>query len=183
MKTLKKSGIGGEKMARRAKCKICGKELDTNLAYKVESKPPKYFCSEVEYKAEEERKRKAAEDKDRVYRLICDIMCEQEIINSALWKEVQIWHQVADDEKIAKYLEENKDYLTSALSRVTSSEYARIRYLSAVVKNSIKDFKPRVIEEVRVQPKVTTVDETMYDTTPITTRKRRRSLDDLEDEI
>jgi hypothetical protein len=110
-------------------------------------------------------------------------MGEQEIINSALWKEVQVWHQVADDEKIAKYLEDNKDYLTTTLSRVTSSEYARIRYLSAVVKNSIKDFKPKVVEEVKVQPKVTTVDETMYDTAPTTTRKRRRSLDELEDKI
>lgn len=134
-------------MARTVKCKICGKQLSTDTAFRVEGKPAKYFCSEAEWQAEEERKRKAAEDKDRMYRLICDIMGEQEIINSALWKEVQIWHQVADDEKIAKYLEENKDYLTSALSRVTSSEYARIRYLSAIVKNSIKDFKPKVIEE------------------------------------
>ena len=170
-------------MARTAKCKICGAQLNTDTAFKVEGKPVKYYCSKEEYEAEEERKRKAAEDKDRVYRLICDIMGEQEIINSALWKEVQVWHQVSDDEKIAKYLEENKDYLTSVLSRVTSSEYARIRYLSAVVKNSIKDFKPRVVEEIKIQPKITTIDETMYDTIPTTTRKRRRSLDDLEDEI
>ena len=171
-------------MARRAKCKICGKELDTSLAYKVVGKPTKYYCSESEYKSEEERKRKAAEDKDRVYRLICDIMGEQEIINSALWKEVQVWHQVADDEKIAKYLEENKDYLTSAISRIENKIYNRIRYLSAILKNSLGDYRPKVANEpVKMQPKVVTVDETMYDATPTTTRKRRRSLDELEDEL
>lgn len=172
-------------MARKAKCKICGKELDTSLAYKIDSKPPKYFCSEIEYKAEEERKRKVSEDKDRVYRLICDIMEAPDIINSALFKEWVEWNKVANNVKIARYLEENKDYLTTALGRVTSSEYARIRYLSAIIKNSIKDFKvqDKVQKDVKVQPKVVTVDETMYDTTPANTRKRRRSLDDLEDEI
>ena len=173
-------------MARTAKCQICGKQGEVTTMYKrIVGKVNKYYCSESEWQAEEERKRKAAEDKDRVYRLICDIMGEQEIINSALWKEVQVWHQVADDEKIAKYLEENKDYLISALGKITSSEYSRIRYLSTIIKNSIKDFKVqlKVQKEVKVQPKVVTVDETMYDTTPTITRKRRRSLDDLEDEI
>ena len=133
-------------MARKAKCKICGAELDTSLAYKVESKPPKYYCSQSEFEAEEERKKKVAEDKDKVYRLICDIMGEQEIINSALFKEWVEWNKVADNVKIARYLEDNKDYLTSALGKITSSEYSRIRYLSTIIKNSIKDFK--------VQPKV-----------------------------
>lgn len=174
-------------MARKAKCKICGAELDTSLAYKVASKPPKYFCSEEEYKAEEERKKKAAEDKDKVYRLICDIMGEQEIINSALFKEWVEWNKVADNVKIAQYLEENKDYLTSALSRVTSSEYARIRYLSAIVKNSIKDFKvqDKVQKEVKVQPKVV-IDEQqvgIYDinTSNYKPKETRRGLDFLEE--
>ena len=168
----------------RCKCRICGKALDTSEAFRVEGKSVKYFCSKQEYEAEEERKRKAAEDKDRVYRLICDIMGEQEIISTALWKEVQVWHQVADDEKIAKYLEENKDYLTSAISRIENKIYNRIRYLSAILKNSLGDYKPKVVNnEVKMQPKVVTVDETIYDATPTATRKRRRSLDELEDEI
>ena len=171
-------------MARTAKCKICGAQLSTDTAFRVDGKPPKYFCSEQEYKAEEERKRKVAEDKDRVYRLICDIMGEQEIINSALFKEWVEWNKVADNVKIAQYLEENKDYLTTAISRIENKIYNRIRYLSAILKNALGDYKPKVVnEEVKVQPKVVTVDETMYDTTPTMTRKRRRSLDELEDEI
>ena len=137
----------------RAKCRICGRQLDTNMAYKVVDKngKNKYFCSQSEFEAEEARKKKAAEDKDRVYRLVCDILGEQEIISTALYKEWVIWNKVADNEKIGKYLEENKDYLTLALSRITSSEYARIRYLSTIIRDKIKAFTPKVEVEKTVQ--------------------------------
>ena len=130
----------------RAKCKICGKALDTDTAYKITDKngKNKYFCSVSEFETEETRKKKVLEDKDRVYRLICDIMCVKEIISTALWKEWQVWLKVANNEKIAQYLEENKDYLTSAIARLDSSEFARIRYLSAILKNNLGSFKPRV---------------------------------------
>lgn len=163
----------------KAKCKICGTELDAATAYKVTDKngKNKYFCSEVEFEAEEERKKKAAEDKDRVYRLICDIMGEREIISTALWKEWQVWNKVADNEKIAKYLGENKDYLTSVMSKLQSSEYARIRYLSTIIRDKIKAFKPKV--EVVEKPKVV-VDETIYEA-PTQSLNKRRSLAELED--
>ena len=168
----------------RCKCRICGKALDTSEAFRVDGKPVKYFCSETEYNAEEERKRKAAEDKDRVYRLICDVMGEQEIINSALWKEVQVWHQVADDEKIAKYLEENKDYLTSAIGRIENKIYNRIRYLSAILKNSLGDYKPKLVNEpVKMQPKVV-IDNNFELFEPATiTQVERVILEDVEDDL
>ena len=169
-------------MARTAKCKICGKSLDTSTAFKIEGKPAKYYCSEQEWKTEEERKKKVAEDKDKVYRLICDIMGVQEIINSALFKEWVEWNKVADNVKIARYLEDNKDYLTSAVGRIENKLYNRIRYLSAILKNSLGDYKPKVVEPIKEQPKVV-IDQTIYDTTPTITRKKRRSLDDLEDDI
>jgi YHS domain-containing protein len=166
------------KMA-RAKCKICGTPLDTNTAYKITDKngKNKYFCSATEFEAEEVRKQKAASDKDKVYRLICDILNEQEIINTALFKEWQVWLKVADNEKIGKYLTENKDYLTSVMTRVSSSEFARIRYLSAIIKDKIKGFVPKV--EVVEKPKVV-IDETIYDV-PTHSLNKRRSLEDLED--
>ena len=162
----------------KAKCKICGTELDTKTAYKVTDKnnKNKYFCSQSEFEAEEERKKKAQEDKDRVYHLICDIMGEKEIINTALFKEWQVWNKVADNAKIAKYLEENKDYLTSVIARLGSSEYARIRYLSTIIRDKIKAFVPKV--EVLEKPKVTTEEhyETKYKL------KARRALEDFEED-
>lgn len=163
----------------RAKCKICGTELDTKTAYRITDKNGnnKYFCNQSEFEVDEACKKKAAEDKARVYRLICDVMGEQEIISTALFKEWQVWLKVADNEKIAKYLEENKDYLTSVITRLSSSEYAKIRYLSVVISNNIKSFAPKV--EAEEKQKVV-VDETIYNESASSTNKRR-SLSDLED--
>ena len=162
----------------KAKCKICGIELDTKTAYKVTDKngKNKYFCSASEFEAEEERKKKAQEDKDKVYRLICDIMGEKEIISTALFKEWQVWNKVSDNAKIAKYLAENKDYLTSAIARLGSSEYARIRYLSAIIRNKIKAFVPKTIEVA--PPKVVVEEhyETKYKP------KARQALLDFEED-
>jgi YHS domain-containing protein len=162
----------------KAKCKICGAELDTKTAYKVTDKngKNKYFCSQSEFEAEEERKKKVAEDKERVYRLICDIMGVNEILNTALWKEKLEWNKAFSDEFIAKYLEEKKDYLSSAIARLSGTEYAKIRYISTVLKNSLRDFKPRV--EVAEIPKV--VAEEHYETKY--KARGRQALEDFEED-
>ena len=164
----------------RCKCKICGTQLNTTEAYKVTDKngKNKYFCSAIEYEAEEARKQKAAEDKDKVYRLICDILGEKEVLNTALWKEKTIWNKAFSDEIIAKYLEEQKDYLTSAISKLSGTEYAKIRYVSAVLKNSLRDWKPKV--EVVEKPRVVVTEE-HYETKY--KPKTRIALEDFEEEI
>ena len=168
----------------RAKCRICGRQLDTNTAYKVVDKngKNKYYCSQDEFEAEEARKKKVKEDKDKVYRLICDIMGEKEIINSILWKEWTIWNKVADNEKIGKYLEENKDYLSSVIGRLNSSEFARIRYLSTIIKDKIKEFVPRVEEK----PAVVEVDDNfeLFEPTPVIKQQiTEQVLYDVEDDL
>lgn len=136
----------------KCKCRICGTPHDTKNAYKVVvNNKNQYYCSQNEYETDLAKKKKAAEDKDRVYRLICDILGEQEIINTILFKEWQVWLKVADNEKIGHYLEENKDYLTSVIARLNSSEFARIRYLSTIIKDKIKGFVPKVeVEQTKV---------------------------------
>ena len=161
----------------RCKCRICGAQLSTETAFRVDGKPPKYFCSQQEYESEEERKRKAAEDKDKVYRLICDIMGEQEIISTALYKEWAIWNKVADNAKIACYLEENQSMLTSLIARLSSTEYAKIRYISTIIRDKIKTFKPTPkVEQHEPQVEVYGVGPTNYKP-----RETRRGLDFLED--
>lgn len=158
-------------------CQICRKKIERDTAYKrVVGKVNKYYCSEQEWQQEEDKKKKAAEDKDRVYRLICDIMCERDIINTALYKEWQVWNKVANNEKIAKYLEENKDYLTSVMTRLDSSEYARIRYLSAIIRDKIKGFVPKVVEVEKPKVVVEEHYKTKYKS------KSRVALEDLEED-
>jgi hypothetical protein len=138
-----------------------------------------YCCSREEYDKHEKEKAKEAADKDKVYKLVCQIIGRDQIINSILWKEKAVWNSVKPDEIIGKYLEENKDYLTSVISRLEDKEFNRIRYLSTIVKNNIGDFKPKVEEKI---VKVS-VDETFYDFVPVARTNKRRSLADLEDDI
>jgi hypothetical protein len=161
----------------KCKCRICGTPYDTKDAYKVVvNNKNQYYCSQEEYEKDLEKKKKAAEDKDRVYRLICDIMNEKEIINTILFKEWAVWNKVADNEKIAQYLEENQEYLTSVIARLQSSEFARIRYLSTIIKDKIKGFMPKV--EVIEIPKVVVEEhyETKYKA------KGRQALEDFEED-
>ena len=170
----------------RAKCRICGEPLDTKTAYLVitldKNKKEKkaYYCSQEEYEADDAKKKKAVEDKDKVYSLICEIIERKEITNTALFAEWKIWNKVADNEKLGRYLDENKVYLCSVVSRLEDKEFNRIRYLSAILKNNLGDFKPKVNEIEK--PKVK-VDESFYEATPVAARNRRRSLADLEDEF
>ncbi len=162
----------------RCKCKICGRELDSKTAYKITvGKINKYFCSKEEYDTEAKRKQKEKEDKDKVYRLICDILGEKEIINTILFKEWQIWLKVADNEKIGNYLEENREHLTSVIGRLQSSEFARIRYLSTIIKDKIKGFVPKVkIDKHEKAIEISDVGPSNYKP-----RETRRGLDFLEE--
>lgn len=170
-------------MGRRAKCHICKCNLDTDTAYKVitydaNGKEKKfYFCSKEEYDADKAQKEKASADKDKVYKLVCDIIGRKEIINTILWKEWKLWALVASDEIIGKYLEENKEYLTDVIARLDDVEFNRIRYLSAILKNKLGDYKPKVKESKKVTQ--TIVDE-HYETK--FKNKTRIGLEDLEED-
>ena len=161
-------------------CQICKKKIEKETAYKrVVGKANKYYCSEQEWQTEEDKKKKALEAKDKVYNLICD-MFGYEIINTQFFAEWALWNKLKSNEDIYKYLRENEDRLQEICDRSFNSEYQRIRYFSAVLKNSLRDFKPRV--EIKEVPKIV-IEEVMYDATPSNTRNRRRGLADLEDDI
>lgn len=128
---------------------------------------------------EKERKEKNKADKDKTYYLICDIINRKEVINTVLWKEWALWNKVATNEVIGQYLEENKAYLTNALSKIDNVEFLRIKYLSTIIKNNIGDYKPNIKETEK--PKIV-VDETFYEPSPVRNNKRR-SLADLEDDL
>ena len=109
-------------------------------------------------------------------------MGEKEIISTALYKEWTVWNKVADNEKISKYLEENRNYLSSVIGRLDSSEFARIRYLSTIIKDRIKEFVPRVEEK----PAVVEVDDNfeLFEPTPVIKQQiTEQVLYDVEDDL
>lgn len=173
----------------RCKCRQCQTNLNTQTAYKIiiNSKNA-YFCNEEHYKKfiqEDENKKKKqehdAQSKQRFYNLFCEILGVKGITNTALWKEKTEINKVFSDDIIISYLEENKDWITTSVGKLSGGEYGKIRYVSVILRNKLGDYKPKVVMKEAEKPKVK-VDETLYGVAP-STRNRRRSLADLEDEF
>lgn len=165
------------------KCRICKKSLNTKDAYCVVTNDKRfYYCNATEYEEYKRKHEKEAADKDKVYRLICNILGRKEIVNTALWKEKAVWNKVCTDEVIAQYLEENKDYLTGAISRLDDVEFNRIRYLSAVLKNKLGDYKPKAKEEKKVVRSNSNFE--FFEPTVINQNKQEDFiLEDVEDDL
>ena len=171
----------------KVKCKYCGTYIEKNVAYKDQNKKNSYYCNEEHYLAiikrnndlqkEKEDAKKAKEEKKKVYYELCDIF-GYEVQNSILFTEWILWNKLANDEKILAYLQENKDYIKSKMERTNGTEYARIRYLSAILKNSLHDYKV----EKKTEPTKITVNYEMYEPV-VSTKKKRRGLSELEDEV
>lgn len=169
---------------RQVKCRFCGKFIDRDKAVIIQTAKQKLFYCNENCRENAERQvviaQKEKAEKEAVYNEICDIF-NYRITNTALYKEWVIWNQVADNGKILAYLKENHDYIAGAIGRLSSSEYAKIRYLSAVLKNSLHDYKVKVVEEEKPQPKIEqNMDEMMYEIHS-TNKNKRKSLEDLED--
>ena len=167
----------------RAKCQCCKKQLDTKEAFKVEiNGKNKYWCNEKCYKITEEEKERQAQIKaeyDEIFETTKEIFGYEFTGYSLLQREVKVWEKLTTRQKIILYLKENKDWLSTVMSKEFNGDYNRVRYFSAVVSSKLHDFKPKVEEAPK--PKVM-VEETIYDT-PTHSLNRRRSLADLEDDI
>ena len=168
----------------RVKCRYCGERVEKEDAYKDPNKNS-YYCSEEHYLAtmkkredfQKEKEEKKQKKIDPVYEEVADIFGYR-IQNSQLFKEMKLWRSICDDEKILAYLQEHNGYIKSKLEKLNSSEYARIRYVSAILKNSLKDY----VATVRVEPEKINVDCEIYEPT-VFAKKKRRGLSELEDEV
>ena len=96
---------------------------------------------EKERQIEEQKAVSAARKakRDAIYDELCDIF-GYEVQNTVLFTEWILWNKLADDEKILAYLKEHKDYIKGATARASGTEYAKIRYMSAILKNNLKDY-------------------------------------------
>ena len=172
-----------------AKCRICNAKLNTDTAYKVvtynkNNKPSNaYYCSEEEYLADKTKKERVKREHDKVYEIIND-MFGYKVENSTLFAEWLRWQNLATDVQIAEYLTENYEYLCGVLCKDFRDEYAQIRYFSAILCNSLRDFvngkikhKKTVIESPKIE---TNMEEMMYEIRN-TNENKRQSLADLED--
>lgn len=160
------------------KCKCCGNKIERESAYKVMTdKGNKYYCSKAEYEAMQKEKA----DKDAIYTEIVDIF-GYKIQNSALFKEWKCWNELASNEKILSYIQENKDYIKGAVGKLNSTEYARVRYMSAILKNSLADYK---VESRKEPEKIEVKNDSFFELfEPIKeSKKMRKSFAELEGDL
>lgn len=157
------------------KCRICGEKIDRDIAYKrVINGKNFYYHSEKEFQEEENKKLQ----RNQTYSLMCNIFGVKDILNTVLWKEYNEWLKVADASKINDYLGENKEYLSKVINRLDRNEYARIRYVSAVLKNGLVDYKPKKVEETKIFG--ISITEEHYETKY--KPRKRKALIDFEEE-
>ena len=134
-------------MGRLAKCQCHGIKQDTDSMFKVSTVSTngktlnKYYCSEKIYNEIMEEKQ-ARKD---VFNLLEQIF-GRVIINTVLQKskeekEVSEIAKVYTHVKMKHYLEENICDLIDAMNKNFSSEYAEIRYLMAILKNNLTDYR------------------------------------------
>ena len=167
------------------KCRWCGKQIDKDGAFQAPTGGGRfYYCNEDEAKLKETEKAKKVEKKnkpkkiDPVYEEIADVFGYR-IQNSILFKEMKFWRELCNDEKILAYLQENKDYIKNAVERLDGTEYARIRYVSAILKNSLKDYS---VKKIVAEPVKIEVNCEVYEPA-VSSRKKRRGLSAIEDEV
>ena len=124
-------------MGRRCICKICGAELNTDTAFTGTTLKGNHYycCSESEYLNYNSEIVSKNNVIDYVFQL-----CKTN--NSALFKEMNVWHETASWSKLENYFRDNIEYLTNVLnSKSFEKIYYKIRYLSAIVKDNIDDYK------------------------------------------
>lgn len=164
-----------------AKCRYDKKPVDTKTAFKVVIKDKNtYWCSEECYKLyldNKEKQDKINAEYDEIFELTKEIFGYEFTGYSLLKREINTWEKVGTRVKIISYLKENKNWLSTTMSKEFANDYNRVRYYSTIVASKLHDFKPKAEESPK--PKVI-VEETIYDT-PTHSINKRRSLEDLED--
>lgn len=125
---------------RKCKCRICGAQLNTGDAFRVDNGNKRlYYCNEKEYKDWCEEQQYQHELKDMMYDTICDIL-GYNTSNTLLFNEWKIWNNLADNEVILTLLQRKKHMITPEVQLLPGTEYCKIKYLSVVIQNSLKNF-------------------------------------------
>lgn len=165
------------------KCRYHNKQVDKQTAFKIVIKDKNtYWCCEECYNlyfADKERQDKIKAEYDEIFEITKEIFGYEFAGYSMLKKEVSTWEKLSTRQKIIAYLNDNKAWLSTTMSKSFANDYNRVRYYSTIIASKLHDYQPRV--EIAERPKVV-VEETIYEA-PTHTLNKRRSLADLEDDF
>lgn len=118
-------------MPRKVKCRFCGKQIDLNQAFKVKhGKTNWYYCS-YEHSI-------MKSDRELFYQEAYDVLGQ--ITNSLFFKEMETISQIYGYKKMKMYLIDNKDKFNVFNYKHFNSQFAKIKYFSAILKNNLGDY-------------------------------------------
>lgn len=159
-------------MPRTAKCKYCGKPVITTEGYKVVAGGRNtYYCNEQEYK----KIVTLSQVRNNVLAICAEVLNNP--TDGVISKELNEWLTMADITKISAYLTEYKAYLIEQIDRKTfNSYYGKVRYFSAIVKNSLPVYK---MPQPDIEKDLTEICEVK----PYTYSRKRKSLCELAEEL
>ena len=149
-------------MARKCKCKICGRQLTTDIAYKVtKGKTNNYYCSEEEYKSIE--KEKEAMDKCKItIAMILEVPYCTPLITKYINKLNE--HYTADEISFA-FKKEEKQISRALQKDFRGNDFTKYKYIFTIVENNIykhskeykkqqedmnRLFEPEVVENIDI---------------------------------
>lgn len=118
----------------KVKCRYCGSMIDKKNAYPVKHGKQNWYYCNLEHSL-------LRTDKQLAYDKAMDIIGKT--TNSIFFKEMDEIASVHGYKKLHKYLVDNDTFLNDVMNKDFSSEYAKIRYFSTVIKNRIGDYNPQ----------------------------------------
>lgn len=153
------------------KCRICKNKIERNDAYRVVVKDKNhYYCNVDEYISWNEENESRMKVIDFSFEVI------GETTNTSLMKELAQIAKVHGYKKMINYMEFDVENIVNAMNKHFETEYGKIRYFTAIIKNSIGDFKEKVeVENIELH-EVDVIEEVKY------TPTKRKSFADLIDE-
>lgn len=128
------------------KCRFCGNKIDKKIAFKVKhGKTNWYYCSE-EHATQ-------LSEKDRVVGLVFEIIGPT--TNTMFYKELNEISKVHSLKKMISYLESEKSNLEFYMNKEFVSEFAKIRYFFAILRNKLGDYEePKEIIKKEIEVEV-----------------------------
>ena len=162
----------------QVKCRCCGKMIDREIAYKViTNKQNTYYCTEKEYL---NKIQQSQYHTDMINKIFVIFNCM--ITNTILFKEISELEMIYSSKVILNYLSANEDYLKKLLSNKSfSSQYAKIRYFTTILKNNLADYKDNTVEmDNNIENKISEIEIVNM---KYKQKKKRRSIAEIEEEI
>ena len=172
-------------------CSYCGKNVSSFATVKIIDNKRFYFCNEEEAEIALSRKIEDVDEikaeallyvddlKDKIYKAVLDVL-ELEKINAKNFDEEYLkWLDIDTADKVYLYISQQKVPLTKLIRKKSfSSSFTSLKYLSAIIRNNIKEYKPEKIVELQKN-----IDFALVTEVKKMENQRKKTLAELEEEF